>query len=237
MKSEGQARAVRILVVDDEPSIRKTLSVNLARHGYDVDTAETGYEALDRYSRKKHDLILLDLGLPDIDGLEVIQQVRQRASTPIIVLSVREAEHAKVAALDLGADDYLTKPFGVEELLARIRVALRHTVQQGAPSGGLLRVGDLEVDLERRRVRVGSEDVRLTPTEFELLKAFILHPGKVLTDRTLLQAVWGPEYGSEAHYLHVYVARLRKKIETDPQRPRHLLTEPGVGYRFVSEEA
>ena len=141
MKGEGEAGSVRILVVDDEPSIRKTVSTNLARHGYDVDTAETGYEALDRYSRRKPDLILLDLGLPDIDGLEVIQQVRQRASTPIIVLSVREEEHAKVAALDLGADDYLTKPFGVEELLARIRVALRHAVSQAAPSGSLLRCG------------------------------------------------------------------------------------------------
>jgi two-component system KDP operon response regulator KdpE len=235
--AEGEAPTVRILVVDDEPAIRKTLSTNLTRHGYDVDTAETGYEALDRYSRKKHDLILLDLGLPDIDGLEVIQQVRQRASTPIIVLSVREAEHAKVAALDLGADDYLTKPFGVEELLARIRVALRHTVQQAAPSGGLLRCGDLEVDLERRKVRVAGEEVHLTPTEYELLKAFVSHPNRVFTDRTLLQAVWGPEYGSEAHYLHVYVARLRKKIEADPQRPRYLLTEPGVGYRLISEES
>jgi two-component system KDP operon response regulator KdpE len=228
---------VRILVVDDEPTIRKTLSTNLSRHGYDVDTAETGYEALDRYSRRRHDLILLDLGLPDIDGLDVIQQVRQRASTPIIVLSVREEEQAKVAALDLGADDYLTKPFGVAELLARVRVALRHAVRQAAPAGGLLRVGTLEVDLERHQVRAGGEEVRLTPTEYELMKTFVLNPDKVLTDRALLQAVWGPEYGSEAHYLHVYVARLRKKIEADPQRPRYLLTEPGVGYRLISEDA
>jgi two-component system KDP operon response regulator KdpE len=237
VKAEGEASTVRILVVDDEPAIRKTLSTNLARHGYDVDAAETGYEALDRYSRRKHDLILLDLGLPDIDGLEVIQQIRQRGSTPIIVLSVREAEQAKVAALDLGADDYLTKPFGVEELLARIRVALRHAVQPAAPSGGLFRCGDLEVDLERRRVHVASHEVHLTPTEFELLKALVTHPDRVLTDRALLQEVWGPEYGSEAHYLHVYIARLRKKIEADPQRPRHLLTEPGVGYRLISDEA
>ena len=237
MKGEGEAVTVRILVVDDEPTIRKTLRTNLTRHGYDVDTAETGYEALDRYWRRKHDLILLDLGLPDIDGLEVIQQIRQRASTPIIVLSVREEEHAKVAALDLGADDFLTKPFGGEERLARLRVPPPHTVQQAAPSGGLLQVGDLEVDLERRRVRVAGEEVHLTPTEYELLKAFVSHPNKVFTDRALLQAVWGPEYGSEAHYLHVYVARLRKKIEADPQRPRHLLTEPGVGYRLISEES
>jgi two-component system KDP operon response regulator KdpE len=237
VKGEGQPGTVRILVVDDEPTIRKTLSTNLSRHGYDVDTAETGYEALDRYSRRRHDLILLDLGLPDIDGLDVIRQVRQRAGTPIIVLSVREEEQAKVAALDLGADDYLTKPFGVDELLARVRVALRHAVRQAAPTGGLHRVGNLEVDLERRQVRAGGEEVRLTPTEYELLRAFVLNPDKVLTDRALLQAVWGPEYGSEAHYLHVYVARLRKKIEADPQRPRYLLTEPGVGYRLISEDA
>jgi two-component system KDP operon response regulator KdpE len=236
VKGEGETSTARILVVDDEPAIRKTLSTNLARHGYDVDTAETGYEALDRYSRKKHDLILLDLGLPDIDGVDVIRQVRQRADTPIVVLSVREEEQAKVAALDLGADDYLTKPFGVDELLARIRVALRHAVQQAAPSGAL-RVGDLEVDLARRQVRVSGEELRLTPTEYELLKAFVLNPDRVLTDRALLQAVWGPEYGSEAHYLHVYVARLRKKIEADPQMPRHLLTEPGVGYRLISGQA
>jgi len=227
---------MRVLVVDDDPAIRKTLSTNLARHGYDVDTAETGYEALDRYSRKRHDLILLDLGLPDIDGLEVIQQVRQRASTPIIVLSVREEEHEKVAALDLGADDYLTKPFGVEELTARIRVALRHAAQPPFGTASVFRTADLEVDIERRRVRVAGNEVHLTPTEYELLIAFVRHPDRVLTDRMLLREVWGPEYGSEAHYLHVYMARLRKKIEADPQRPRYLKTDPGVGYRLLSEE-
>jgi two-component system KDP operon response regulator KdpE len=201
-----------------------------------VETAETGAEALDAYARRRPDLILLDLGLPDIDGTVVIQEVRARANTPIVVLSVRGAEGDKVTALDLGADDYLTKPFGVEELLARVRVALRHAVGAAAGTTAVFKTGDLEVDIERRRVRVGEEEVHLTPTEYDLLKAFIIQPDKVLTDRMLLRAVWGPEYGSEAHYLHVYVARLRRKIEKDPQSPRYLLTEPGVGYRLVTEQ-
>jgi two-component system KDP operon response regulator KdpE len=178
---------------------------------------------------------LLDLGLPDIDGTAVIREVRAQSSTPIVVLSVRGAEHDKVEALDLGADDYLTKPFGVEELLARVRVALRHAAGASAGTAAVFRTGDLEVDIEHRRVRVGDEEVRLTPTEYDLLRTFASQPDKVLTDRMLLRAVWGPEYGSEAHYLHVYVARLRRKIEKDPQKPRHLLSEPGVGYRLVTE--
>jgi two-component system KDP operon response regulator KdpE len=161
--------------------------------------------------------------------------VRARDSTPIIVLSVREAESDKVSALDLGADDYLSKPFGVDELLARVRVALRHAVRPSSGTGALFRTGDLEVDLELRRVTVEAREVHLTPTEYLLLKAFISHPNKVLTDRMLLQQVWGPGYGSEAHYLHVYVGRLRKKLEADPQQPRYLLTEPGVGYRLLAE--
>lgn len=226
----------RILVVEDEPGILRALKTNLSRHGFEVETAETGREALDIYSRQRPDLILLDLGLPDIDGTAVIQEVRAHASTPIVVLSVRGGEHDKVAALDLGADDYLTKPFGVEELLARVRVALRHAARPASGTAAVFKAGDLEVDLERRRVRVGDEEVHLTPTEYDLLKALISQPDKVLTDRMLLQAVWGPEYGSEAHYLHVYVARLRRKIEKDPQRPRYLLTEPGVGYRLITEQ-
>ena len=224
-----------ILVVEDDPGILRALKTNLTRHGFEVETAETGGEALDSYSRRPPDLILLDLGLPDIDGTIVIQEVRARANTPIVVLSVRGAEKDKVTALDLGADDYLTKPFGVEELLARVRVALRHTVGGASGTAAVFRTGDLEVDIEHRRVRLGAEEVHLTPTEYDLLKAFISQPDKVLTDRMLLRAVWGPEYGSEAHYLHVYVARLRRKIEKDPQRPRYLLTEPGVGYRLVTE--
>lgn len=226
----------RVLVVEDDPGILRALKTNLTRHGFDVETAETGAEALDAYSRRRPDLILLDLGLPDVDGTVVIQEVRAHANTPIVVLSVRGAERDKVTALDLGADDYLTKPFGVEELLARVRVALRHAVGAAPGTAAVFNTGELEMDIERRRVRVGGEEVHLTPTEYDLLKAFISQPDKVLTDRMLLRAVWGPEYGSEAHYLHVYVARLRRKIETDPQSPRYLLTEPGVGYRLVTEQ-
>ncbi len=226
----------RVLVVEDDPGILRALKTNLTRHGFDVETAETGTEALDAYSRRRPDLILLDLGLPDVDGTVVIQEVRARANTPIVVLSVRGAERDKVTALDLGADDYLTKPFGVEELLARVRVALRHAIGAARGTAAVFNTGELEVDIERRRVRVGGEEVHLTPTEYDLLKAFISQPDKVLTDRMLLRAVWGPEYGSEAHYLHVYVARLRRKIEKDPQSPRYLLTEPGVGYRLVTEQ-
>ena len=226
----------RILVIEDDPGILRALKTNLTRHGFEVETAETGGQALDSFSCRPPDLILLDLGLPDVDGTVVIQEVRARASTPIVVLSVRGAERDKVTALDLGADDYLTKPFGVEELLARVRVALRHAAGVASGTAAVFKTGDLEVDIEHRRVRVGAEEVHLTPTEYDLLKTFASQPDKVLTDRMLLRAVWGPEYGSEAHYLHVYVARLRRKIERDPQRPRYLLTEPGVGYRLVTEQ-
>jgi two-component system, OmpR family, KDP operon response regulator KdpE len=226
----------RILVVDDEPAIRRAVRTNLARHGFLVETADNGREALDLHARVHPDLILLDLGLPDLDGTEIIREVRAHSDTPIVVLSVREAERDKVAALDLGADDYLTKPFGVDELLARVRVALRHAARPASGTEAVVRIGDLEVDLERRRVRVGGEEVHLTPTEYDLLKVFLAHPGKVLTDQMILQKVWGPSYGAEAHYLHVYVARLRKKIERDPQNPRHLVTEPGVGYRLLAED-
>jgi len=226
----------RILVVDDEPAIQRAVEINLTRHGFQVETAASGKEALRKAAGRPYDLILLDLGLPDVDGMEVIQRVRERGSTPIVVLSVRGAERDKVAALDLGADDYLTKPFGVEELLARIRVALRHAARPGQGAEAVFRTGDLEVDFEHRRVCVGGKEVHLTPTEYEMLKAFVTHPNKVLTDQMLLQQVWGPQYGSEGHYLHVYVARLRKKLEADPQKPRYLITEPGVGYRLLAEE-
>jgi two-component system KDP operon response regulator KdpE len=226
-----------ILVVDDEPAILRAVRTNLVRHGFQVATAETGAEALALAARSPADLILLDLGLPDVEGFEVIREIRARTNTPIIVLSVRGAERDKVAALDLGADDYLTKPFGVEELLARIRVALRHAARPAQGSRPVFAAGDLEVDLEGRRVLVGGREIHLTPTEYELLKAFITHPNKVLTDQMLLRQVWGPEYGTEAHYLHVYVARLRKKLEADPQNPKYLVTEPGVGYRLLADES
>ena len=225
----------RILVVDDEPAILRIVRANLQHHGYRVETATTGREALDAYTAHHPDLILLDLGLPDQDGLEIIRQIRERATTPIVVLSARGAERDKVQALDLGADDYLTKPFGVEELLARVRVALRH-VARTAKSDAIFRTGDLEVDLERRRVAVGGREVHFTPTEYELLKALIGHPNKVLTTAMLLRWVWGDQYGAGDHYLHVYVARLRKKLATSPGGPDYLVTEPGVGYRLLAEE-
>jgi two-component system KDP operon response regulator KdpE len=222
--------------VDDEPAIRRAVSTNLSRHGYQVDGTDSAQDAIRRYDARPPDLVLLDLGLPDLDGLEVIRAIRGRSNTPIIVLSVRGAERDKVAALDLGADDYLTKPFGVDELLARIRVALRHVAGASRGTEAVYRTGGLEVDVERRIVRVDGQEVHLSPTEYELLKVFIIHPNKVLTDGMLLHQVWGPAYSSEAHYLHVYVARLRKKLEPDPQKPRYLITEPGVGYRLLADE-
>lgn len=230
-----QKPGAHILVVDDEPSIQRTLRTILTRHAFQVEMAETGGQALEHFSRRHPDLILLDLGLPDMDGLDVIRQIRAQANTPIVVLSVRGSERDKVAALNLGADDYVTKPFGVDELLARIRVALRHAAQPIQGVAPVFRTGDLEVDMEHRRVSVRGNEVHLTPTEYQLLKAFVAYQNKVLTDQMLLRAVWGPDYGSEAHYLHVYIARLRKKIEADPQEPRYLITEPGVGYRLLAE--
>ncbi len=232
----SKTMGAHVLVIDDEPGIERAVRTILDRNGFQVEVAETGEQALESFRRRRPDVILLDLGLPDMDGLDVLKEIRQVANTPVVVLSVRGRERDKVAALDLGADDYLTKPFGVEELLARLRVAIRHSL--GPASGGIepvFRTGNLEVDLERRVVRVEGASVRLTPTEYDLLKAFVTHPNKVLTDRMLLQEVWGPGYGEEAHYLHVYVGRLRRKLEKDPQEPRYLITDPGVGYRMVSE--
>jgi two-component system KDP operon response regulator KdpE len=226
----------RVLVVDDEPAISRALKTNLSGHGFQVTTAGTGEEALREVERHHPDVVLLDLMLPDMDGLQIIQHIRERGSTPVIVLSAKGEERDKVAALDLGADDYLTKPFGVEELLARVRVALRHSAKPPAGARAVFKAGSLEVDLEKRRVRVADVEVHLTPTEYDLLKTFVRNADRVLTDNSLLREVWGPDYGSEAHYLHVYVARLRKKIEEDPQQPRHLITEPGVGYRLLSED-
>jgi len=226
----------RLLVVDDEPSMVRTLRTNLRGHGFQVETAETARDALASYERRQPDLIVLDLNLPDGDGFEVVRRIRERSGTPIIVLSARGGETDKVNALDLGADDYMTKPFGIDELLARIRVALRHVARPGTGAEPRITSGALVIDLERREVTVAGRAIHLTPTEYDLLKVFVTNPNKVLTDRMLLQQVWGPDYGDESHYLHVYVARLRRKIESDPQDPAYLVTEPGVGYRFRSEE-
>ncbi|HEY3083638.1 MAG TPA: response regulator transcription factor [Chloroflexota bacterium] len=232
----SRPQGARILVVDDEPAILRVVTANLVRHGFQTETAQSGQQALRAYRQHAPDLILLDLGLPDMDGLEVIRAVRAQTSTPIIVLTVRGGEREKVAALDLGADDYLTKPFGLEELLARIRVELRHAARPVSGAEAVFRTGELAVDVEHRRVSTGGREVHLTPTEYELLKVFIAHPNKVLTDRMLLQSVWGPGYGDEDNYLHVYVKRLRRKIEADPPAPRYLVTEPGVGYRLIADD-
>ncbi|HEX9495846.1 MAG TPA: response regulator transcription factor [Candidatus Limnocylindria bacterium] len=225
----------RVLVVDDEPAILRTLRTNLRGHGFDVDTAGSVRDALAEYERARPDVILLDLGLPDDDGLALIRAVRERAPTPILVVSARDAEQDKVRALDLGADDYLTKPFSVDELLARIRVALRHIARPETGADAVFEAGELRVDLGRRDVRVGARQVKLTPTEYDLLKALIAHPDRVLTFSMLLRQVWGPGYAAEGHYLHVYIARLRKKLEDDPQAPRWIVSEPGVGYRLRTE--
>lgn len=226
----------RVLVVDDEAGILRTLRTNLTGHGFGVETAATAREAIDAFERSRPDLILLDLNLPDAPGFDVIAAVRARSRVPIIVLSVRGAERDKVSALDLGADDYLTKPFGADELLARVRVALRHVAGPARGAAAVFETGGLRVDLVRREVSVDGTPIHLTPTEYELLKALVSEPNRVLTDRMLLQRVWGNEYGSESHYLHVYVARLRKKLEDDPQAPRYLRTEPGVGYRLIAPD-
>jgi two-component system KDP operon response regulator KdpE len=232
-----KANGARILVIEDEPGIRNAVERNLAGHGFDVRGADSAEGGLEIETRFHPDLVLLDLVLPDAEGFEVIERLRSRTSTPIIVLSVRGAEPDKVRALELGADDYLTKPFGVDELLARIRVALRHAARSASGHDSIFRSADLEVDVARRTVTVGGEPVHLTPTEYALLGALIADAGRVLTDRALLQRVWGPEYGSEDHYLHVYMARLRKKLERDPANPRYLRTEAGVGYRLLELDA
>ena len=232
----SQATGALVLVIDDEPGIERAVRTILERSGFQVDVARNARQALDSYRRGHPDLVLLDLGLPDMDGQELIKEFRRLGKTPIVVLSVRGRERDKVMALDSGADDYVTKPFGVDELLARLRVALRHGVGPGAGMSPGFHTGELEVDLERRTVRVRGDLVKLTPTEFALLRAFVTYPNKVLTDRMLLHEVWGPEYGDEGHYLHVYVGRLRKKLEEDPQVPRYLITDPGVGYRLVSDD-
>jgi len=225
----------RVLVVEDEPELRNTLRLTLSRHEFDVEAVGTGTAALATMQRWHPDAVVLDLGLPDLDGVEVIRQARETGfNTRIVILSARGSDRDKVNALDLGADDFLTKPFSMLELLARIRVALRHL---GPPSATAVNTfGDLTIDYGRRLVTAHGNDVRLSPTEWELLKALVAEPNRVLTYKSLLRQVWGPAYGEEEHYLHVYVAGLRKKIEANARQPRFIITEPGVGYRFRFEE-
>ncbi|MFI7542110.1 response regulator [Actinoplanes sp. NPDC049599] len=221
----------RILVVDDDPQIVRALRINLRARRYDVDTAPDGAGALRAAAQHHPDLVVLDLGLPDMEGSEVIRGLRGWTATPIIVLSGRADSHDKVDALDAGADDYVTKPFGIDELLARIRAVTR----RAQPSGEALpqaTIGRHTIDLGTHTITGGGADVRLTPTEWQLLEHLLRHPGKLLSQRALLQDVWGPQYLTETNYLRQYMARLRRKLETDPAHPRHLLTEPGMGYRF-----
>jgi two-component system, OmpR family, KDP operon response regulator KdpE len=225
-----------ILLIEDEPQMRRFLRTALGAHDYRLVEAVTAKEGLAQAAARNPDVILLDLGLPDRDGLEVARELREWSGTPIIVLSARGREQDKVTALDGGVDDYLTKPFGVAELLARIRVALRHAARPpGAAPEPIFEVGDLRVDLPARRVWRAGAEVHLTPTEYKLLAILVRHAGKVLTHRQLLKEVWGTNYVNQSHYVRVYLAQLRQKIEADPARPRLLITEPGVGYRLKDE--
>jgi two-component system, OmpR family, KDP operon response regulator KdpE len=220
----------RILVVDDEQQILRALRTTLRGAGYEVDTADTAESALAAAALRPPEAVILDLVLPDGTGTEVCRELRTWSSAPVIVLSAVGDEDEKVAALDAGADDYVTKPVGIDELLARLRAALRRVVPSAEP---LIAIGELEVDLEKREVRVAGKPVHLTPHQFDLLRVFARNEGKLLTHRAILQEVWGPGYGSESSLLHVHVSQLRRKIEPDPARPRYLLTEPGAGYRLV----
>jgi two-component system, OmpR family, KDP operon response regulator KdpE len=224
---------MRILVVDDEAPIRKFLRVSLAAHDYQVFEAENGRAALAGVVAHRPDLIILDLGLPDVDGIAVTRQLREWTKIPIIILSVREHEQDKIAALDAGADDYLTKPFSIGELLARIRVVMRRLAP--ANESPVFTTGELAVDLTRRIVTVAGQETQLTPTEYDLLRVLVTNAGKVITHHQLLRAVWGLGYEPETHILRVNISNLRRKIESDPARPRYLLTEPGVGYRLHTD--
>lgn len=224
-----------ILLIEDEPEIRRFLRTTLPVHGFRLYEAPTGRDGLTEAQARNPDLILLDLGLPDLEGSEVIRQVREWTATPIIVLSARDQEQVKVAALDLGADDYITKPFGVNELLARIRTALRHATRSSESTESVFVVGDLKVDLTRRQVFVSEKEVHLTPIEYKLLTTLIRYAGKVMTHRQLLKEVWGPLHVEEGHYLRVYMRQLRNKLEKKPAHPRYLVTELGVGYRLRAE--
>jgi len=226
----------KILVVDDEPQIRRMMRATLTSSGYQVDEARTGEEALEKFRVFLPDLVLLDLNMPGMGGLEACRSMRDGSEVPIIILTVRNTEKEKVEALDAGADDYVSKPFGMQELMARIRAALRRAPSSLQAGPHTFTTDDLEIDFDQRRVRVREKTVRLTPKEFELLRNLVAHGGKPVPHRELLQAVWGPDYGDETDYLRVFINHLRRKIEPDPSRPKYVLTEPWVGYRFAIPE-
>lgn len=230
------SNALHILVIDDEPQILRAMRTILTEKQFKVTTASRGEEGLTLAAAGEPDLIILDLGLPDIDGVEVCTRLREWTQIPIIILSVRDSERDKVAALDMGADDYLTKPFGIEELLARIRVALRHSAHaQGVPSKEV-KAGPITIDLAWHIVKRGAEEIKLTGNEYKLLAYLAANHGRVLTHQNILTHVWGPADANHTEYLRVYVRQLRKKLETDPERPQYILTEPGIGYRFMADE-
>ncbi|HUV51445.1 MAG TPA: response regulator transcription factor [Dehalococcoidia bacterium] len=230
------AKKTKILVVDDEPKIRMFIRANLEARDYEVHLAQDGVEAVEMAARVMPDVIVLDVNMPRMDGIEACKRIREWSNVPIIILSVREDEKDKVRALNEGADDYVTKPFGIDELLARIRVALRHAGAATTTSIPVFTAGDLEVDLAKRVVKLRGKVVKLTRTEYELLAYLVNNHGKVLTHRELLNNVWGPEYGDEAEYVRVFVNQLRHKIEDDPSNPQYILTEPRVGYRFIKPD-
>jgi len=227
---------VRVLVVDDDPAIRRLLRTSLSAYGHVVFEEETGRGALSAVTMRKPDVVILDLGLPDMDGLDVTRALREWSSLPVIILSVRDRESDKVAALDAGADDYLTKPFGIGELMARLRVAVRHASYQIQEDSEVFTIGDITVDFTRRIVMVRGQETPLTPTEYALLRLLITHAGKVLTHSQMLLKVWGPDFERQKHLLRVNISNLRNKLEREPARPQYILTEPGVGYRLRSPE-
>ena len=222
----------KVLVVDDDPALARALGINLRAHGYDVTVVHDGRAALDRVAHLHPAVVILDLGLPDIDGIEVLQGIRGWSATPVLVLSARSTSEEKVRALDAGADDYVTKPFGMAELLARVRAAVRRSAPATDRTAAPVVTSDFTVDLDAHRVVRAGEPVRLTPTEWSMLEILVRHAGKLISGKQLLVEVWGPAYETETHYLRVYMAQLRRKLEPNPARPRYLITEPGAGYRF-----
>jgi two-component system KDP operon response regulator KdpE len=227
----------RILVIDDEPQIRKFLRISLNAYGYEVIEAVRGEDGVAKCATETPDLVILDLGLPDLDGQEVIARIREWSRVPIIVLSVRAAEGEKVAALDRGADDYVTKPFGIHELLARVRASLRGQRQDGGPPPAVMTIGELSVDISRRRVRLAGADIRLSRKEFAIIRLLAQHAGRIVTHQHLLHEVWGPAYEKETHYLRIYIGHLRQKLGDDPADPRYISNEPGVGYRLLEGQS